>query len=77
MTDRIEKLWGHLGNMTPDQIRDHIRKTRTDRKIRKVSATKKKQEVKTQEKKKDKVKDVLKGLSPEAIERLMKGLEGK
>lgn len=75
--DRIEKLWGHLGNMSPDQIREHIRKTRSDRKIRKAPKATAKKEVKTKEKSKEKAKISLKGLSPEALERIMKDLGGE
>ena len=75
--NRIEKLWGHLENMTPDELRAHIRKIRNDRKIRKVSRTVKKTAAKKTDSATEKAKKALAGLSPDAIERLMKGLADK
>ncbi len=72
--DRIEKLWGHLENMSPDQVRDHVRKIRTDRRVKKLSKTVKKAVTAKKEASTDKAKKALDALSPEAIERLLKGM---
>ncbi len=35
-------MFGHLGNMSADELRDHVRKTRSDRRVPKVKAAVKK-----------------------------------
>lgn len=71
--ERIERLWGHLGNMTPDEIREHIRRTRGERKKRKEKAAVKKATRVKADKAQGKVKD-LASTDPELLERLLKEL---
>ena len=42
--DRIQRLWGHIETMTPDEIRNAIRHNRHDRRVRKVTAAQRKVE---------------------------------
>ena len=73
--DRLQKLWGHLGNMTPDQIKESIRQVRADRRITKQRTAVKKKARETSDTARLKIKDLASSLSPEALERLLKGMK--
>jgi hypothetical protein len=73
--DRLQKLWGHLGNMTPEQIRESIRQVRADRRIVKQRTAVKKKARDTSDSARLKIKDLASDLSPDALERLLRGMK--
>jgi hypothetical protein len=73
---RLDAIRQNLLDMDPDQLREHIRKIRADRKIRKEPSAVKKTKAKAQSKTNDKVLKALKGLSEEQIMALL-GVELK
>jgi len=75
-SDRLEKLWGHIGNMDPDEIREHIRKVRADRRLTKTRITVKKKTKVGSDAARTKMKSLLDGMSEADKERLLKELEG-
>lgn len=74
--DRLEKLWGSLDNMTEDELRAHIVKIRTERRLIKVKNTVKKSAKQTSDTAKGKARKLLTGLDPEAMARMLKDLGG-
>jgi hypothetical protein len=34
--DKLERMFGHLSNMTPDELRAHVRQVRADRRQTKI-----------------------------------------
>lgn len=68
---RLDHIRQNLLDMSPDELRDHVRKIRADRKIRKENPTVKKTRVKTQAKTNDKLLKALKGLSEAEIMALL------
>jgi hypothetical protein len=75
INDRLEKLWGHLGDMTPDQIRERIREIRNERRVVKMRTTVKKTVKQTSDAAKTKMKKLLVGMTPEEMARMLKDLE--
>ncbi len=74
--DRIEKLWQHFGNMDADQIREHIRRVRMDRRVTKVKNADKK----TVRVKSDAAKVKARSIAakdPDMIRRLLEQMNGK
>lgn len=61
--------------MSPDELRAHIRRIRSDRKLRKESTTVKKTKAKVQSKTNDKVLKALGGLTEEQIKALFGDME--
>lgn len=74
--DRIEKLWKHMGNLSPDQLRDHIRKVRQDRRIVKVRNSEKKTVRVKSDAAKVKARKVA-SENPDLIKRLLEQMNGK
>lgn len=72
---RLDYLRKNLLDMDPDELRAHVRRIRSDRKIRKESVTVKKTKAKAQSKTKDKVMKALKGLTEEQIKMLLGDME--
>lgn len=74
--DRIEKLWGHLGNLDADQLREQIRRVRADRKIVKLrNSVKKTTRVRSDAAKTKVVK--LATADPDMVRRLLEQMNGK
>lgn len=72
--DRLEKLWGHIGNMTPDEMRAHIVRIRNDRRTTKVKTATKKSVKQTSDTAKTKVKKLLSGVDAATMARMLKEL---
>jgi len=70
--DRLEKLWGHLDNMTPDQIREHVRRIRADRRLSKQRPSVIKSVKATSDTAKTKARKLLAGADADMIERILK-----
>ena len=68
---RLDAIRQNLLDMSPDELRAHVRKIRADRKIRKEPTAVKKTRAKTQSKTNDKVLKALKGLTEEQIMALL------
>jgi hypothetical protein len=68
--DKLAKLWPSLSNMSPDELRDHIRFVRRDRRVRKETAAAKKTKTNRAETQKSKIKKVAEA-NPELIARLL------
>lgn len=75
LDDRLEKLWGHLGNMTPDQLRAHIIKVRSERRIVKMKTAAKKTTKQTSDTAKTKARKLMGGIDSAAMARLLKDLK--
>jgi hypothetical protein len=74
LEDRLEAIWGHLGNMTPDELRQHIVKIRSERRLIKTKRADKKKAVNKSDTAKTRMRKMLAGLSPEDAMKLLKGL---
>lgn len=72
---RLDAIRKNLLDMSPDELRAHIRRIRSDRKIRKESTTVKKTKAKTQSKTNDKVLKALSGLTEEQIKAILGDVE--
>jgi hypothetical protein len=72
--DRLQKLWGHLGDMTPDQLRQHVIKIRNERRITKARVSIKKTVKQSSDAAKGRVKKMLGSMDPEAMARILKDL---
>ena len=68
---RLEDLREELSTLTPDEIRDRIRRIREDRKVPKVHTKVRKTVIRQ----KDKVLKALGNLSPEEVADLIKSME--
>jgi hypothetical protein len=74
MTDRLEKLWPHLGNMTPDELRQQIIRIRAERRLIKMkSATKTARQ--TSDTAKAKARKLLADMDPATMAKMLKDLE--
>jgi hypothetical protein len=75
--DKLEAMFGHLGNLSPDELRARVRAVRADRRIGKTkNSTKKKAKVSS-----DTAKTRLKSLvakigNDDLLEQMLKELEG-
>ena len=74
---RLDGLRKNVIDMTPEELREQIRYIRKDRRITKEKKSEKKARVKTSTAAKGKASKVLKGMSPEQLERLLAELEGE
>lgn len=72
---RIEQLRQNLSLMTQEQLRDHIRHIRNDRRVKKEAPRAKKVRVRDGAKRTRKATDVLAKLTPEQRELLLAELE--
>lgn len=72
---RLDEIRKNLLDMSPDELRAHIRRIRSDRKLRKESTTVKKTKAKVQSKTNDKVLKALGGLTEEQIKALFGDME--
>lgn len=57
--DRIRQLWPTLTDMTPDELREHVRKIRADRRQKKVTPKAKKASISSSETKANKIRKLL------------------
>ena len=73
--DRLDKLWPHLSHMTPDQLREHVRRIRADRRLTKQkSSTIKKAKV-SSDSARVRAKGLVAKLDPAALARMLRDLE--
>lgn len=75
LNDRLEKLWGHLGHMTPDELRQHIVKIRAERRIVKMKTATKKTQKQASDTAKTKAKKLLAGVDANMVARMLKDLK--
>lgn len=75
LNDRLEKLWGHLGNMTPDELRAHIVKIRSERRLIKMKTATKKTVKQSSDTAKTRARKLLTGVDAAAMARMLKDLE--
>jgi hypothetical protein len=74
LNDRIQRLWGHITDMTEDQLRDHIRKIRSDRRVLKAKPGVKKQIKVSSDKARDRARSLLADADTDMIARILKGM---
>lgn len=72
--DRIERLWGHLSDLPPAELAEHIRRVRADRRKRKEKVTDRKARVVKSDSARQKAEALLAGLTPEQIAKFMKDM---
>lgn len=77
MDDRLEQLRPDLLKMTEEELREFVRQTRIDRRIKKDRPAKKVAAKRESVKAKDKASKMLQGMSPEMIAAMLKKLQGK
>lgn len=73
--DRLEKIWGHLSNKTPDEIREHIRGIRADRRLLKLRSGAKKTAKISSDTAKTKAQKLLRDVDPEMLERMLRNMQ--
>ncbi len=69
--DPINALWGHLSELDADALRKHVRRVRSDRKVRKEKVADRKARVGKSDKALTKAQRMLQGMSPEEIAKLI------
>lgn len=74
-SDRLEKLWGHIGHMTPEQARAHIVRIRADRRVSKVKTTVKKAGIKKSDTALTELRKLITKGQEEMLMRVLKGLK--
>jgi hypothetical protein len=72
--DRIQKLWGNFGDLTPDELAQRIRRVRQDRRKRKEKTVERKTRVTKSDTAKQKMEKMLDGLTAEQIAKIMEGM---
>lgn len=73
---RLNDLKKSLVAMSPEELRDQVRKIRTDRKLKKEPTKAKKERVRTADSAKTGLMKLLAGLSPEEREAMLQELGG-
>lgn len=75
LNDRMQDVWGHIENMTPDELRAHILKIRAERRQIKMRNSVKKTVKQTSDAAKTRMQKMLSGMDAEAVARMLKDLK--
>lgn len=71
--DKLERMFGHLGNLTPDELRAHVRKNRADRRMIKAKPAAVKKAKKDTDSAKEKARKLIAKVGDlDLLERLLK-----
>lgn len=73
--DRVEALWGHLGDMSADEIKAHIRKLRADRRLIKAKNSVKKDSKQKSDGARSRATKLAATMDPEALARMLRDLK--